>query len=241
MGVHSKVNEVVSNSTWLWPHSWVTKYPQLLQIHMPIFSTQADDVLWLGIDGLVHNFSVQQVWEVIRPRSSSVVWFRVVWFSQCIPRHAFLVWLLMGERLKTQDKFKSWEIHNGMRLLCLLCNECPDSHDHLFFDCKFSSLVWSKEAAMTWLPQRTNWRHLCVVMSGSAARNTSNMVVAKLIFGASVYFIWQEHNNRIFKKSHRTEVKLFDDIFSTIRLKLLSIKFKNLANVERMKATWQIH
>ncbi|XP_071714240.1 uncharacterized protein [Rutidosis leptorrhynchoides] len=146
----------------------------------------------------------------------------------------------MDERLKTQDKLKSWEIHNGMQLICPLCKFCSDTHDHLFFECMYSSQVWRKITALTWLPQLSNWRAVCNCLSTAASRNTSTSVVAKLVFGAAVYFIWQERNNRLFKNSHRSEVKLFDDIYNTVRLKLMSIRFKSSAKVERMKTTWQI-
>ncbi|XP_071687731.1 uncharacterized protein [Rutidosis leptorrhynchoides] len=141
----------------------------------------------------------------------------------------------MGERLKPQDKLKSWEVHNGMVLVCPLCKVCADTHNHLFFDCSYSRQVWLKAQALTHLPCLHNWRSLVSCISPSASRNSVRGVVAKLVFAVSVYFIWQERNNRIFKKSHRTEVKLFEDVIATVRLKLLSIKFKVSADVDHMK------
>lgn len=49
----------------------------------------------------------------------------MVWFSQCIPRYAFLVWLFMRERLKTQVKLKMWKmvgIDNVDHIRRPLCN-----------------------------------------------------------------------------------------------------------------------
>ncbi|XP_071738847.1 uncharacterized protein [Rutidosis leptorrhynchoides] len=231
--------EVVRDSNWTWPTSWAVSYPQLRQISVPELTVHPDEVLWSSYNNVKCRFSVARVWEAIRPRLTAVAWFRIVWFSQCIPRHAFLVWLLMGERLKTQDKLKSWEIHN-MQLICPLCRLYPDSHDHLFFECLLARKIWKRMVVSTWLTALENWKSICNCMQSSANRNTSSMVVAKLVFGATVYFIWQERNNRLFKKSHRTEVKLLDDIFCTVRLKLMSIKFKDSAKVERMKMTLQI-
>ncbi|XP_071740578.1 uncharacterized protein [Rutidosis leptorrhynchoides] len=199
-----------------------------------------DEVLWVDINNEVRKFSVQNVWDSIRPRAIAVSWFRVVWFSQCMPRHAFLVWLLMGERLKTQDKLSRWELYNGVKLSCPLFNGGPDSRSHLFFECSYASQVWSRASGLTIMPMTNSWRIVCSWLSHSATRNSVNIVVAKLMFGAVVYFIWQERNNRIFKKSHETEVKLFDDIFGTVRLKLLSLKFKESSYVERMKRTWHL-
>nr|GEU65637.1 hypothetical protein [Tanacetum cinerariifolium] len=42
----------------------------------------------IGCDGSFDTFSVQRVWETIRPRDNEVPWYDLVWFSSCIPRHA---------------------------------------------------------------------------------------------------------------------------------------------------------
>ncbi|GKA11704.1 putative reverse transcriptase domain, reverse transcriptase zinc-binding domain protein [Tanacetum coccineum] len=55
---------------------------------------------------------------------------------QCIPRHAFMVWLVIHGRLNTQDLMGIWEKNGDMR--CVFCKNVPDSHDHLFFECEFS-------------------------------------------------------------------------------------------------------
>ncbi|XP_071715240.1 uncharacterized protein [Rutidosis leptorrhynchoides] len=206
---------------------------------MPQTTSLPDDITWLGLDNVPRKFSVNQVWDSIRPRSICVNWFRIVWYSQCVSKHAFLLWILMGERLKTQDKLKSWEIHN-VPLFCPLCKLRHDSHDHLFSECIYANKVWKKAVAFTCLPMVSNWKVVCNYLMPTAGRNTVNMVVAKLVFGAVVYAIWQERNNRLFKKFHHSKVKLFEDVFSTVRLKLMSIKFKNSAKVERMKTTWQL-
>nr|GEW69908.1 hypothetical protein [Tanacetum cinerariifolium] len=51
-------------------------------------------------------------------------------------------------------------------------------------------------------------------------------------FIASCYFIWQERNNRLFVKQRRSKDQVIDVIKSTIRLKLLTCKFKKSKNVQ---------
>ncbi|XP_071696242.1 uncharacterized protein [Rutidosis leptorrhynchoides] len=172
-----------------------------------------------------------------------VNWYDIVWFSQCIPRHSFLVWLLMGEKLKTQDKLKKWEIRSvkNMPIVCSLCLTEVDSHDHLFFYCPFSSRVW-----------RCVWQYSDVFQACDSlkdvvqsllpitSKKTSGVIVAKLLFGASVYTILQERNLRLFKKISRPYDKVFDAIFSMVRLKIMSIKWKNSAQVRIMKDSWKV-
>ncbi|GKD83844.1 hypothetical protein Tco_1350683 [Tanacetum coccineum] len=67
--------------------------------------------------GMYRMFSVGVAWEDIRPHDITIDWSHVVCFAHCISRHAFHVW-------------------------CPLCEVVPDSHNHLFFNCPFSSQIW---------------------------------------------------------------------------------------------------
>nr|GEX99632.1 hypothetical protein [Tanacetum cinerariifolium] len=56
-------------------------------------------------------------------------------------------------------------------------------------------------------------------------------VIAKLVFAASCYFIWQERNFRILMKKKRSQDQVIDIIMSTNCLKLLTCKFKKTTSV----------
>nr|GEW94743.1 putative reverse transcriptase domain, reverse transcriptase zinc-binding domain protein [Tanacetum cinerariifolium] len=61
-------------------------------------------------DGMGKPFSVHNVWDSIRLRDNPVSWCDLVWFHACIPRHAFSMWLIFKQQLRTQDCLRSWEI-----------------------------------------------------------------------------------------------------------------------------------
>ncbi|XP_071727475.1 uncharacterized protein [Rutidosis leptorrhynchoides] len=144
------------------------------------------------------------VWEYVRSRSNLVPWASVVWFSNNIPKHAFVLWLLMGEKLKTQDKLKHWEV-NSQVLVCTLCEQVQDSHDHLFFNCPFSNQVWNRVKQHMEFPIFSDsWKDFMLLVSPFAKRRVARIIVVKLLFAATVYSIWQERNNRLFKKKKRS-------------------------------------
>nr|GEW60009.1 hypothetical protein [Tanacetum cinerariifolium] len=107
------VADLVSNGAWSWLQSWLLKAPDLGLI---LTTRESSDVV---SDCLVsHN----------------------------IPRHAFHLWLVMRNGLKTHDKMRQWDVSGDtdLNLLrCALCDNCPDSHMHLFFECTFSAKVWN--------------------------------------------------------------------------------------------------
>ncbi|GJV60324.1 RNA-directed DNA polymerase, eukaryota, reverse transcriptase zinc-binding domain protein [Tanacetum coccineum] len=189
----------------------------------------------LGYEGKSSQVYVAQAWQAIRPRAREVEWFDVVWFSQCIPRHAFIVWLLIGEKLKTQDKIRAWEVADPVSLedmKCPLCNLIRDSHSHLFFECGISR---QKVKVLFHIPDIGNSRRS--VVNTIAHKKLARLVVAKVLFGATIYYIWQERNNKLFKKKARQVDQIFELIFSTTRLKLMALNMKNSVDVVEMMFT----
>ncbi|XP_071728183.1 uncharacterized protein [Rutidosis leptorrhynchoides] len=156
-----------------------------------------------------------------------VTWVDVVWFSQCIPRHAFMVWLLMGERLKTQDRLKEWErnLNSNARLLCSLCKEQEDTHAHLFFFLfPYAFVICSRAAQLVsmpkWGPEWINIRDLLVSL---ANRNVA-----------------RECNARLFGKPPRDVDQLWSTIYSTVTLKVLTLNFKDTHKVRILKDKWKV-
>ncbi|GKB76003.1 hypothetical protein Tco_0942898 [Tanacetum coccineum] len=96
--------------------------------------------------------------------------------------------------------------HPQLPIRCPLCGLQPDSHSHLFFECLFSSKPMSRQ-------------------------RTAKSVIGRLILAATSYFIWIERNNRVFKKVKRSPEEIRDIIMVTVRLKLITFKFKNTAMV----------
>nr|GEX66682.1 hypothetical protein [Tanacetum cinerariifolium] len=101
---------------------------------------KCDKVVWKSGNGRHLDFSVSKVWEDIRMGGALVSWSNLVWFSQYIPRHSFVLWLVIHGKLKTHDNMSHGD--RNVSLLCIFCGMVPDSHDHLFFDCNFPKSIW---------------------------------------------------------------------------------------------------
>ncbi|XP_071729121.1 uncharacterized protein [Rutidosis leptorrhynchoides] len=111
-----------------------------------------------------------------------------------------------------------------------------DSHAHLFFECVYTTCVWNQvqnKVRFSFASHR--WHDVLNNIVVAANGKSATMVVAKLCFVVAVYFIWQERNIRIFRKTHRSIDQLYDVIFLHVHLKLMSIKFKSSSNVDRLK------
>ncbi|XP_071742048.1 uncharacterized protein [Rutidosis leptorrhynchoides] len=237
------VRDIVSSDGWRWPQAWSHRYPGLLNISPHVLSDRPDVIKWRDYYGRLQDFSVSVVWDTLRTRSIQVSWFNIVWYAQCIPLHSFLVWLLIGEHLKTHVRLKSWDISRSSNdpIVCPFCRVEPDSHDHLFFRCSYPTQVWSfVKQSMDVNLSSSDWRDCINALTLISVLRSAQNIVAKLLFAAAVYFIWQERNLRLFKKKSRSCGKLVSIIFSTVRLKLISIRWKDTTSVKVMKDAWKV-
>ncbi|GKC12143.1 reverse transcriptase zinc-binding domain-containing protein [Tanacetum coccineum] len=238
------IGDGAATSLWFdkcWPQELLSKYPCLSACQAPIVEGRSDSLVWRNSQGTPKSFSVTQVWSDIRPRGTYVDWYPMVWFASCIPRHAFNLWLVVKRKLKTQDLVSIWDVSDSLGSLCSLCGIQPDSHDHLFFECPYASEVWDRMKILAGLDSSTlNVYAIITDLLPMASRRSILSVVAKLVIAASAYFIWQEHNWRLFKNNKRKLIQICECIQSSVRLKLLSCKLKKSKNGERMARLWEL-
>ncbi|GJV61287.1 putative RNA-directed DNA polymerase [Tanacetum coccineum] len=132
-----------------------------------------------------------------------------------------------SKKLKTQDRLSSWDVNGSLAMSCPLCESQPDSHEHLFFECSFSMQVWRHMRDLVGLSHvQPSLDMIVKFLIPMAKRRTSKSVASKLVIAASVYYIWHERNDRLFNNSKRSVDQVLKNIMSSIRLKLMSCRFK---------------
>ncbi|KAJ0479479.1 putative RNA-directed DNA polymerase [Helianthus annuus] len=230
------VADVYRGDSWAWPVSWRDLFPVLTQLdHIRPDHNKRDRLLWKDGDNLMDHSS-STVWDSLRIREQEVNWVSIVWFPQCIPRHAFLVWLIMRRKLLTQDKILKWDLarrKNMNMMCCLLCYADVDSHDHLFFECKFSTQVWNPvRAKADMVDVDPKWSSIVSWLMTRRRSKTASSYVARLLVGATAYIIWQERNARLFKNQTRPPEAISEVILKIVRYKLMGVKFKSCATVK---------
>lgn len=133
------ITEAVDGGVWKWPNEWYT-YLVLNNIQVPMLNEMEKDIIqWIDKDGKKTVFSTRQVWKDLKVIGQKVNWYDMVWFNQCIPKHAFVLWMAVQGKLMTRDRILKWKPND--RLECALCGNCSDSHDHLFFQCMYSAEI----------------------------------------------------------------------------------------------------
>jgi hypothetical protein len=132
MGNNARVNVLISNSEWKIPTTQsISWHPIIEAIPSNPKMGQKDEIVWL--DSSNHRFSVKVAWEQLRFHNQVVEWHDIVWFKNVVPRHSFLLWVVVQQKLTTQDRLHRFGIHGPNR--CSLCLRNNEDHNHLFFEC----------------------------------------------------------------------------------------------------------
>ncbi|GJZ42324.1 putative reverse transcriptase domain-containing protein [Tanacetum coccineum] len=155
------------------------------------------------------------IWRKIGNGSSTSIWFDK-WChegplaSRVSPRDIHRAGLTLyshvGDIIRDGDwdRVSIWDYSNVLGSTCPLC-EVPGFTLNLFFICPFANSVWSRMKVKAGLGRVShNIYDIVDHLGGIAGRKTTHVVIAKLVVAASAYFIWQERNWRLFKKSKRS-------------------------------------
>lgn len=72
------------------------------------------------------------------------------------------------------------------------------------------------------------------------ANNSIWSILKRLMIDASVYYVWQERNNRLFNKGERTKDSLVQSIVEIIKLRMMSFTVKDSKAITEVEAKWNI-
>lgn len=126
-------------------------------------------------------------------------------------------------------------------MICNLCYEDMDSHQHLLFDCRYAKQLWSKvclKIGLYW--GEMEWNDTVNFFAAMENENTINSIIRRLSLAASVYLVWIERNCRLFKEEKKSVEELFEVFSDTIRFRLASLKAKPISAVLKAQDDWNV-
>lgn len=195
--------------------------------------------MWITNQGNMVKFKTSQVWKDVRGEGVKVHWDRLIWFSQCIPRHTFILWLAVKVKLITHDKLLKW--YPQKDVCCPFCKIMPDSHEHLFFQCPFASGIWTEMKIKARIRSNVvSWKDIVTNVASQKNHNNIWCIIGKLCLAATVYSIWQEGNCRIFNSEEMDKQVLCRNICDVVRSRLMPLRTKKSIAVMLAAKVWDI-
>ncbi|XP_071728746.1 uncharacterized protein [Rutidosis leptorrhynchoides] len=125
-----------------WPNEWRTRYPMVNHIQIPVINDNVDMVKWVTNENIRVKYSTKQVWRDLRANGSFKDWYHVVWFKQLVPKHAFILWLVIWDRLPTRKNKNVWKIMKSLILFQGLTYKIGDIITSMT-NYPFKNQIWS--------------------------------------------------------------------------------------------------
>jgi hypothetical protein len=72
-----------------------------------------------------------ETWDFLRDKKPDVDWWHLIWFPHAIPKHAFVLWFAVQNRLTTGDRLLVWGFKG--ETLRDFCRHGVESRDRLSF------------------------------------------------------------------------------------------------------------
>lgn len=96
-----------------------------------------DEVVWKKTDN--GQFAINSCFtSILVPNQFD--WVKI-WFISRVGKHFISAWMAILNGLKTKDVLSHRNVHTDS--LCALCCREPETLDHLFSSCSWSSQIWS--------------------------------------------------------------------------------------------------
>lgn len=118
------------------------------------------------------------------------------------PKWTFIMYLAILGRLYTRDRFLGWGIVDYMS--CPMCGDTNDTIEHLLYQCTSSHNVWTKLLQWQGITRAPMGRKDEVDWASNLMKGKSHKAdIQRVVLAGSVYHIWMERNQHIFKGTPR--------------------------------------
>ncbi|XP_060972354.1 uncharacterized protein LOC133038276 [Cannabis sativa] len=108
---------------------------------------------------VMQKYKIQQGYHLLFSEYEKLPWSNLVWDRLIIPKHRFILWLVLWERLNMKERISKYT-HN-MDSKCLSCGKKDESIDHLFFECDYSRKCLQEiKQFLQWNTPATNIKQL---------------------------------------------------------------------------------
>ena len=179
------------------------------------------------------HYSVKAVYEKLIGEAENVRWDNIVWNRLNVPKHRFIMWLIMQQKPQTTARLaSSYEVFASDQ--CLICAANVEDHVHLFFRCEYSiSCLISIKA---WLNIQATTQDLKQLLRwvGSSGRSKFQKDLIQASLTALVYFIWQARNKVYWEACVPSIQMTCKHVKGVVRARILDVMPKNVSRRDQI-------
>ncbi|XP_077228472.1 uncharacterized protein LOC143861430 [Tasmannia lanceolata] len=185
-------------------------------------------------------FSIKSAWNQVRKKHPVLEWTSSVWFKGSVPRQSLVTWQALTYKLSTRDRIMF--LNPSRETRCPLCKVNPETIDHLFFKCSFSSWIW-KSILWRFTHRRNLFRTLAKeeewIRRNFRGRGQT-AIAMRIAFNTAVYMIWLERNTRIFENKEVHKQRILAAALNAIRDRVIFLNLEDIrsSKIEEVSKNW---
>ncbi|XP_074293877.1 uncharacterized protein LOC141621059 [Silene latifolia] len=167
------------------------------------------------------KFRVALAYDWFRSHGPPVSWFKALQGPAILPKHNVTAALAALRKLPIVDLL----ISRGLILVnrCTLCKQMAEIHMHLFFRCLYSQQV--SQGLVHWMALPTRSNDLATELNWmvhSKGRYHWKHNWRRCCLAATISYIWQQRNGRIFSGKETQPAALLEQIKNVVKIRLLA-------------------
>ncbi|XP_058780635.1 uncharacterized protein LOC131654706 [Vicia villosa] len=170
--------------------SWILKK---IVKHKEALSTSKH---WLEAATTGH-YKIGAVYKDLNGDMEHVSWKKILVDNHAEPQTGFTLWMALMKQLPTKERLLRFGINVDLK--CCYCDNSGNIQ-HFFFGCSYIKDIWKqilrklkvKHQPLAW-DQEVEW-----ITKETKPKEAQRMIL-KLAFAETVYEIWHERNDRVFK------------------------------------------
>ncbi|XP_058742496.1 uncharacterized protein LOC131614989 [Vicia villosa] len=145
------------------------------------------------------KFSMTQVYHCLIQENTATDWHHLMFHNIARPRAKLSMWLCCHGRMATKERLYKFGLLQDTRYE--LCGHEVETLDHILFNCKYSTVIWTGICNWMHLTGRIinlNWIKTWTHGKGWRKR------LFKVVAAETICAIWTQRNNYIFQKDSYT-------------------------------------
>ncbi|XP_062075390.1 uncharacterized protein LOC133779445 [Humulus lupulus] len=167
------------------------------------------------------KYKIAEGYKLLSPVHEQVNWSKEFWGRLNTPKHSFILWLAIQDRLKTKARLYRFNVLPEAR--CQFCKVADETTTHLFFDCPFSSECLQQiKSCVCWGISACQLPCIMRVIGRMKATRFRKMVLSAII-AALVYHLWRARNESLWLSSLDNPTSIVQKIKAASKIRIQSV------------------
>ncbi|XP_062093551.1 uncharacterized protein LOC133799564 [Humulus lupulus] len=168
------------------------------------------------------KFSIKTGHDLLFASPLKVHWAKFVWERFYIPKHRFILWLVMLQRLCTRVFIRNY--NSTLDPSCLFCGEHNEDIDHLFFQCKYSKqCLLQVKKWLGWKVKEEDYENLLQWIFKTRRWSKFRKSILTALVASLIYHIWRVRNDILWSQKVWSTAHTVQEIQRDISLRIYTI------------------